>query len=446
MNTAFHRWILILGCAAIVAPAAHGQNAVGLLRITAEPPGARILVDNIAQDPSPLLLTNVTPGVHLIQVSKDGYITDRATVKLAPGQKQDADFKLTPVTGLLLVHSTPRGAEVNINSSYKGRTPLIITDLPLGKYRMRVSAAGYLAKDLDLQLDSRVPRRLDVALMSNSGQLHIESVPPGATISVDGVSVGVTPMLLDRITTGRKQIDLALKGYNSFTATVTVESGSSNNISALLKALPARLIAISTPPGAKIYINDQYSGIAPFVASNLTPGAYTIRGELKGHSPATRDMTVGNDEATTVELTLSRNSGILELITEPAEVQVFVDGEDSGVTKAGASDLSSNPLKVEFLSQGIHRLQLTRKGYFNLEKSFAVELDKTVTLHETLKRRFIPDTVVRFRTEAGAEDAKMGAVSQKFPNGDIELETKPGIFLKIPAGNIISIGPTTIMP
>lgn len=446
MNIACNRWLPLLVCASLAVPAAGGQEPAGHLRITVEPPDAKIIFDDVLQDPSPLLLTNVAPGVHLVHVAKDGYIPKRTSVKMAPGKKQDLDLKLDPITGLLLVHSTPQGAEVNINSSYKGRTPLIITDLPLGKYRMRVSAVGYLPKDLDLQVDNRVPRRLDVALRSNSGQLNVQSEPVGAAISINGVSVGVTPMLIDRISTGHKQVDLALKGYRLFSATVTVESGGSNNITARLQALPARLTAISTPPGAKIYLNDQYSGLAPHTVSNLAPGAYTVRGELKGFAPASSSVTVGNDENQTVELTLTRNSGILELITEPAGVQVFVDGEDCGITKAGASDLTSNPLKVEFLAQGIHRLQLTRKGYFTLEKSFAVEIDKTVTLQEALKRRFIPDTVVKFRTEAGGEDAKAGAISQKLPNGDIELETKPGIFIKIPAGNIISVGPSNVNP
>jgi len=114
------------------------------------------------------------------------------------------------------------------------------------------------------------------------------------------------------------------------------------------------------------------------------------------------------------------------------------------VTGGGASDLVSNPLRVDLLSRGSHRLQLTRKGYYPLEKTFDVETDKTVTLQEKLRKKFIADTRIRFLDETGKEESKVGSVSQRLPNGDIELETKPGIYIKIPGAKIIGIDPVVL--
>jgi hypothetical protein len=45
--------------------------------------------------------------------------------------------------GTLRVNSTPSGAEVRINGSLAGQTPLVLRALPVGSRAVRVSLDGY---------------------------------------------------------------------------------------------------------------------------------------------------------------------------------------------------------------------------------------------------------------------------------------------------------------
>lgn len=421
-------------CAMICSVAIGGE-----LLVNSEPLAASVTLDGVPQDKAPVSITNVVVGPHLLTLHKDNFQEYRRTIMVS-NRKTTEDVKLQPITGLVIVHSTPPGAEVQVNGGHRGQTPLLLTDLPIGtKYRLKVTSPGYQSKTVDLALETRAPRKIDVNLLSDSGRLTVDSIPQGATVTIDGATHGNTPCTLDRIPYGKKTVVISLSGYQPFRQEIVVESGSSNDIVANLTAIPGMLSVISTPSLSKVFINDQFKGETVLNVTNLPGGNYTVRVEHKGYETMTKTCEVQRGGTATLEFTLVRNSGILELITEPAGAQVFVDGEDCGTTKAGESDLSSNPLRVDLLSKGTHRLQLTKKGYFATEKTFDVEMDKTVTLNEKLKKRFIADTQIRFIGDTGVEEVKIGAISQRFPNGDIELETKPGIFSKVAADKMISV-------
>ncbi len=61
--------------------------------------------------------------------------------------------KISPFRSVLYVYSDPQGAKVTVNGKAVAQaTPVILHDLPLGNYRVRVEKAGYLPTDLNLNL------------------------------------------------------------------------------------------------------------------------------------------------------------------------------------------------------------------------------------------------------------------------------------------------------
>ncbi len=69
------------------------------------------------------------------------------------------------VLSVLKVESDPTGANVFLNGSLKGRTPLTV-DLPLGKYEIRLSRQNYHEWEAQLQLDEEGETPLFVRLIS----------------------------------------------------------------------------------------------------------------------------------------------------------------------------------------------------------------------------------------------------------------------------------------
>lgn len=421
-----------------------GALQAAQLRVVSDPPGAEVSLNGLPPESTPITFTNLPAGTHRLDFRKTGFHDTFRSVRLRPTQKSALEVRLDPIAGLLLIDSYPANAEIVIQGVSRGRTPQLITDLPLGRHRIRFLAVGYAPQELEVHLPDRVPQRLFAHLSSDSAFLSVESDPPGAAVVLNGATVGTTPCVLERVPSGPKRLELNLAGYRAHRQELELSVGSSNRVAARLTAIPATLSVVSQPPKARVFIGGQYRGETPVTFDSLNPGSTEVRLELRGHETAAQTVDLQRGDRQTLEFALTRNCGLAEIITEPAGARVFIDGEDFGVTQGGASDLVSNPLRVDLLSRGSHRLQLTRKGYYPLEKTFDVETDKTVTLQEKLRKKFIADTRIRFLDETGKEESKVGSVSQRLPNGDIELETKPGIYIKIPGAKIIGIDPVVL--
>jgi len=127
------------------------------IRIDTEPDGAQIFFDGTATDLSDLTINNVPNGSHLFTATKEGYITQRKSINIKSEKTSILTFKLEPITGLIIVQSEPTGAELSIDGAARGKTPLLISDLKQGKYRMKLVAPGYKPKETDIDIAGRKP-------------------------------------------------------------------------------------------------------------------------------------------------------------------------------------------------------------------------------------------------------------------------------------------------
>ena len=109
------------------------------------------------------------------------------------GQKIPVDIILEPVQGLVLIQSTPPGAEVKVGEAFKGKTPLFLSDIPLGTHRIGLTFQGFKERVVELNVQDRVPQKVHVELLSDTASLKVSSNPEGATVRVNSVRRGVTP-------------------------------------------------------------------------------------------------------------------------------------------------------------------------------------------------------------------------------------------------------------
>ncbi|MBT3296436.1 MAG: PEGA domain-containing protein [Verrucomicrobia bacterium] len=405
------------------------------LRITTDPEMADIRFDGALQGQSPLTLSDLAPGPHLLSVTKSGYHDVRQSIALTGAQRIALNLTLEPVSGLILLHSTPPGSDVEIDGAHRGSTPLLLTDLPVGRYRVHFSQTGYLPKDIDLAVEDRTPIRIPVELTSDSATLTLDSTPPGATVTLNGIAKGRTPCRLDRVAAGESELQISLEGYRTFARTIRLAAGQGESVTAALDALPATLNVVSIPTGARIYVNDEFRGEAPLTLAKLDPGLYRLRAEKKGYDVLTRSASLARAQSKTTELRLVSNAGALEVITHPVGVRVLVDGKERGVTLAMQAEgsLISAPLKIELVDIGEHRVQLVREGYFEKTLSVTVKRQEATPIQESLKRRFIPDTEIKT-----AQGVYKGVFIDEGIQGKIRIEVRPGVIKSIEAQDIVS--------
>lgn len=165
-----------------------------------------------------------------------------AVVRPAPPIEPRRTTRLPP--GRLVVRSTPSGAQVRVDGRVRGRTPLVLRDMPLRVVRVTVEREGFKSDErrvalsaaqptvsVDARLDSTAPP----APVATTGALVIESRPSGATVFVDGRRMGTTPMSLPDASPGTHRIRLEMAGFSPWVTTADVQAGARTRVAASLE-------------------------------------------------------------------------------------------------------------------------------------------------------------------------------------------------------------------
>src|SRR5208282_5750381 len=95
----------------------------GQALIDSSPQGAQFQVDG-KSDPSwvtPFSLIDLSPGKHIIAVSKSGYSSEIRAIDVAANSKSTLTLHLAPINALMVVNSTPPGAEVVLDGKPTAR-------------------------------------------------------------------------------------------------------------------------------------------------------------------------------------------------------------------------------------------------------------------------------------------------------------------------------------
>ncbi|MFA7172790.1 MAG: PEGA domain-containing protein [Kiritimatiellia bacterium] len=406
------------------------------LTVHSEPDGARITVNHRERGVTPLTITDLTAGRYLIRASQEGYSDSFESVSLQPGITSDVKLMLAPELGLLLVDSDPVGAEVTSKGVSLGSTPLLVTTLRPGDHRLSIALPGFQTKEINLTLNGRTPHREVVALVADSGTLNITSEPTGAEVQINGITRGKTPCEIDRIPGGSVKLAVKQDGYTPHLRDIALAAGERQQLNIELEPLPGSLKIITIPEGARVYLGNEFKGESPYNLIDIAPGSYRIRVEMAGHTPLARDIEVEKGTSRTEEFRLTRNTGILTIITAPAGATIMVDGKKAGLTEAGKADTSavSNPLSIGDIMAGDHEIEIIRKGYAPQKRPFTITQDQTTTLQIKLVRQFIPNY------EVTTTRSYYKGVVEFINEEGIRIETAPGVSQTIPMKDVKSHG------
>lgn len=410
--------------------------------INSTPQGAEIQIDGKTRGVTPLTLPSLEPGKHLITATLRGYRPAYQSFAIKGAERQVIELDLEAMNGLLLIHSTPDGAEVEVNGVHRGITPVLIADLPFGIHRAQLTKSGFLPRQLDIAIDSRVPQRIVTTLTADTATLSIQTTPSGVNVALDGIPAGQTPCRIADVRTGEVKLSMSAAGYHPFEESLTLQAGETREIEIALRPKPSSLRITTTPPDARIIINEQYRGRSPVEISPLAAGTYSLRAELPAHDPALREIRVGLGQQVVEDISLMPNAGSIEITTEPAGVKVLIDGMPVGVTAAAedGTDKISSLFSRSLIPVGAHEMTLTKPGYYALSEEIEILRNETVTGHFSLSRRFIPNCQVQTKTEV-----YRGVLIERNPN-TLKLELRPGIFKTLRLDDITSITPLQTAP
>lgn len=144
--------------------------------------------------------------------------------------------------GSLHIESDPAGADVAIDGVARGLTPLTVS-LPVGLHRVvlrsgestREAAVTVSAKVLSVHHFEWTDTARARGTAGGTGSLDITTDPPQATVSIDAIDRGRSPLIVSGLVPGDHEVVVRL-GSTTRRRTVRVESGATASL--VLSALP----------------------------------------------------------------------------------------------------------------------------------------------------------------------------------------------------------------
>lgn len=341
-----------------------------------------------------------TGFIHTITVSKPGYVTWSGELPHMPADKQHVAVyaTLNPLPtqttippaqkGAIYAQSNPAGAAIYMNGALQGYSPVTIPNLPPGTYSLKATLSGYTPDTQLINLYAGQTATYYPALQPsppaprNTGSVSVTSTPNAALIYVDGNYQGKAPMTIT-LYPGSHNFRLSLPGYNDYTTSIYVSANSNQRLNAALDPAVYGTVAISSMPGASVWVDSNSRGIVPssgtLTLTGITSGNHVFKITANGYNDWINTIYIPPNTITPVSVTLTPAGGTpapapaaggLNIVSTPAGAEILVDNLFRGYS----------PSTMNGISAGQHHVLLKYTGYVDYSTTVQVNAGQTTPL------------------------------------------------------------------
>ena len=180
------------------SPSAVSQ--MGSITLDSKPEGATVRWNGQEIGKTPLASYPLPKGRYILELSLAGYQARPLEAEINQGSLNNLGLvPLVHDVGQLSINSEPQTLSFEIMNSERkttfGKTPMIVDNLPTGKYTIRIKRSGWpdFVREIELQPNAVVA----VEHTFKGVSLTLKSDPPGAEIYLGDSQLGTTPLTVD---------------------------------------------------------------------------------------------------------------------------------------------------------------------------------------------------------------------------------------------------------
>ncbi|MBR1402619.1 MAG: PEGA domain-containing protein [Treponema sp.] len=212
------------------------KPTTGTIVVKANVYGASVYLDGSYKGTTPYTINNVSPGSHTIRVSKTNYDDLYQKVYIIAGETETWEFKFIGAT--LRVDANVYGADVYVDSIYKGTTPLTLSDLEPGYRTIKVTKKHYSTAEKSMSLKANTTNTLTATIEKISGYLNVTTTPSYASVYCDGSAISKVSEEIDE---GVHTIKARAFGYYDKSESVRITRNQTTNHSMTLEKAPFKI-------------------------------------------------------------------------------------------------------------------------------------------------------------------------------------------------------------
>ena len=208
------------------------------------------------------------------------------------------------------------------------------------------------------------------------------SQPDGATVTVDGMVRGVTPLTLYDLAPGPRHVRFELSNYEGVDEFMFLREGGAVSKNAVLKPVKGILLLATEPADCDISLDGVWLGKTPRLITSLdAKDAYRLLVQKPGYQPRTVEVKFNGRTPLVKNESLIIDSGVIEVTSDPVGGEVTVNGHPRGKT----------PVKVEGVPKGRATVVLKKNGFAEESRELSIVAGESQTLF--VKLNGLPGTM-----------------------------------------------------
>jgi hypothetical protein len=244
-------------------------------------------------------------------------------------------------------------------------------------------------------------RKAAPAPVAVSGEMIIDSTPPGAQVQIDGKSdpSWMTPLTLSGLAAGQHSVTIAKSGYATDTRTVAVAAGGKASVNTRLGQVAATLAVSSNPAGASVFVDGKDSGKLTPAHVSVDKGQHSILVRKSGYLDETTSAPFAIGQTVNFSPALRPLGNVDDIKTVGKMKKLFAGKETQGMgtisvkTQPKGAQVAVNQHMLEkdspvdfMLDPGNYIVDVTLSGYAPIHKIITVEKGSKSVIDEALQR------------------------------------------------------------
>jgi formylglycine-generating enzyme required for sulfatase activity len=373
------------------------------VKISSEPDGAEIWIDNQSTGQSTPAQVEVMQGERQIRLQKPGFKTYEQRILAVAGTPQTiAAGVLTRADAQLQIATTPSNAALTVNGIYQGQTPLQIDLKSKTKQTVQAVYPGHAAATQSLTLASGETRTIKLELTRMLGEVRIETRPQDALVTINDQPITVDKSSLE-LPLKPQRISVTRPGYAGFETVLNPRAGLVQELKVKLLTLEEARLAALIP----VINNDQGHTLRLFNADTVAMGA-------SRREPGRR----ANE--TMRQANFDRLFYLAEREVTNAQFRAFASGHDSGdFQNQDLNDDDQPAVNVGWHEAANYCNWLSKQD--GLSPFYAIEFGKVTAINPSSTGYRLPteaEWAWAARRQASSEVGKTSSEQLKFPWGD----------------------------
>ncbi len=242
-------------------------------------------------------------GVAIALVAASALASDATEAPVPADAEQAAEVQ---GVGEIFVRANVQGPTIHLDGTDTGiAVPGVLVDVPVGPHLISLSSACQEAR-ARVEVRPGAIERLELELAPSEGSLTVKYAPAGASVLLDEVELGTTPLEGFVVPCGEHQLRISSGGYGSFTRTIQVGASESTVIEGTLVALEVGRLAVKVvPAGAEVLVDGVVVGTAPVEVADLEAGLHRVLARAPAFEEDERAVEIADGALHTLEIELA---------------------------------------------------------------------------------------------------------------------------------------------